>query len=122
MINNPNSKCQDDSDYNPHTNGFDCEGCNETYTPGPFGSITVDYDYLGDKIYCQYCLEDMQDTVENSEEKRLSAITYYSVIAPSTLIKDTTEKHKNFCQHEWKQYQGLSEVYNYCTKCDEKQK
>lgn len=24
------------------------------------------------------------------------------------------------CQHEWKEYVGLVEKYNYCTKCDAK--
>lgn len=28
----------------------------------------------------------------------------------------------NQCIHTWKQYQGFSETYEYCTECDEKRK
>jgi hypothetical protein len=26
----------------------------------------------------------------------------------------------SFCAHDWKQYVGLTEVYKFCVKCDEK--
>ena len=29
---------------------------------------------------------------------------------------------KKTCTHNWKNYQGLSESYEYCTVCDEKRK
>ena len=34
-------------------------------------------------------------------------------------INEVLKAHS--CSHEWKKYEGFTEVYNYCTKCDVKE-
>ena len=42
----------------------------------------------------------------------------YFVLSPKLKNKQPEVKS---CSHEWKFYQGLTEQYNFCTKCDKKQ-
>lgn len=32
----------------------------------------------------------------------------------------STDIVTNFCEHIWQKYEGLTEKYEYCTKCDQK--
>lgn len=29
-------------------------------------------------------------------------------------------EHDKSCQHNWQKYHGFNEIYEFCTKCDEK--
>lgn len=42
-----------------------------------------------------------------------------SMYPESTKVKNVN-KDAEVCDHDWKSYHGLTQQYDYCTKCDEK--
>lgn len=84
--------------------------------------------------------KDLITIIDNSPDAQLKPCpiptTSYGQQANDQWVKDMIELQKkmmqdmgNFrlkpaqskeCQHEWKHYMGLTEVYHYCTKCDKK--
>lgn len=36
-------------------------------------------------------------------------------------LSDQHKHHEIKCSHDWKEYIGFTERYNYCTKCDNKE-
>lgn len=41
---------------------------------------------------------------------------------PNLVFTTAINGYRTSCNHSWKEYLGLMERYNYCEKCDEKQK
>jgi hypothetical protein len=83
---------------------------------------------MSDKLYFS-CISDPEEFPDSilwfDEELELNELQYkhlHDAIKYGTgfMKISTPEKITNGCDHKWKLYQGFSETYNYCEKCDEK--
>lgn len=85
---------------------------------GPFGNdeLEIEWDHIKGKNY-KYNLFDIKDEWSHPS-------TAPATFAGTIVGFEDFKGMANFagsCQHDFKEYFGLSEAYRYCTKCDKKE-